>query len=276
MQTIKEICEALMMPEIVTEEVLVLEQQLNFEKLEEILDQLFYEETWKKGLDELREALGNDKQGMKMLTCMMKCGLKTFSMYEALKIPERIFIDSLKCFSRFVREHRESFGIYGFDREWWTVRQLSGKLFRIGELEYELKESRKCDGELTYISLHIPSDANLEPELVHQSYKNAQAFFHQYFPKYEHKEIRCSSWLLSPVLKELLPSTSRIVQFQKDFIIQCIDEESDSFLQWVYKRNDIPLEELPEETTLQKNLKQYLLTGRKVGEGMGYLSLNIY
>lgn len=42
-------------------------------------------------------------------------------------------------------------------------------------------------------------------------------------------------------------------------------------MEWVFKRRDIPLEDLPEETSLQKNMKAHLLSGGWVGEGMGCL-----
>lgn len=279
MNNLREFCSKLEMPKEVTEKILALYKELketqNWEKIEEVMTQLFHEETWETGVKELREILGEDSQGLKMLTCMLDCGLKTYLLYQKWRISDEIFIDSLKCFSRFVREHHESFGIYGFDREWWTVRQLSGKLFRIGELEYEFKENQKKGKEQRYISLHIPSDANLELEAVHRSYRLAGIFVRQYFPAYIHAKIRCSSWLLAPALREVLPSNSKIIRFQKEFVIQHV-EESESFMQWVYKRADIPWESLPEETTLQRNLKQYILTGRKVGEGVGYLSEKVF
>lgn len=231
MNSLREFCSKLEMPKEVTEKILALYKELketqNWEKIEEVMTQLFHEETWETGVKELRE-------------------------------------------------HHESFGIYGFDREWWTVRQLSGKLFRIGELEYEFKENRKNGKEQRYISLHIPSGANLELEAVHRSYRLAGIFVCQYFPAYIHAKIRCSSWLLAPALRDVLPSNSKIIRFQKEFVIQHVEEESDSFMQWVYKRTDIPWESLPEETTLQRNLKQYILSGRKVGEGAGYLSEKIF
>ena len=48
-------------------------------------------------------------------------------------------------------------------------------------------------------------------------------------------------------------------------------KDSNEFMEWVFKRKDLPLEELPEETSLQKNMKAHLLSGGWVGEGMGCL-----
>ena len=50
-------------------------------------------------------------------------------------IPEEIWLDTMKCFPRFISEHRRSYGRDGFDRYGWTVRQIGAKLFRVGGLE---------------------------------------------------------------------------------------------------------------------------------------------
>ena len=51
--------------------------------------------------------------------------------------------------------------------------------------------------------------------------------------------------------------------------------DHDQFLTWVYKRPDIPLADLPESTTLQRNLKKYLLAGGRIGEAAGILDLHL-
>ena len=65
----------------------------------------------------------------------------------------------------------------------------------------------------------------------------------------------------------------RIRSFPEDFVITETFPERMDLLTWVYKRPDIPLEELPENTSLQRELKRYLLKGGKVGEAAGVLSL---
>ena len=56
------------------------------------------------------------------------------------RIPEGIWLATMRCYPRFIAEHRRSYGRDGFDRGNWTVRQAGCRLFRIGELEYELFE----------------------------------------------------------------------------------------------------------------------------------------
>ncbi|MBP5726390.1 MAG: family 20 glycosylhydrolase, partial [Clostridia bacterium] len=95
-------------------------------------------------------------------------------------ITEAIWMDTMKCFPRFISEHRRSYGRDGFDRYGWTTRQIGAKLFRIGELEYELTEDKEGRKE---IGLHIPSDAKLEAERMNASLQEADRFILERFPE---------------------------------------------------------------------------------------------
>ena len=189
-------------------------------------------------------------------------------------LPREIMIDTLKCFSRFVREYFASWGEYGFDRGFWTTRQISAKLFRIGELEYELLEEK----EKPLLSLHIPSDARLEPALLDESVQKARDFLGRFFPQWQNAPIHCESWLLSLDLESLLPPSSRILGFQRAFdITPCPDGALGDVLQWVYRltppqQKTVRLDALPESTALQRSMKQYLLSGKTFHPGSGYLT----
>ncbi len=189
-------------------------------------------------------------------------------------IPEDIWLNTMKCFPRFISEHRRSYGRDGFDRYGWTVRQIGAKLFRVGELEYELvmnESGQHC------IGLHIPSDADMDPRKLNESLQQADAFLREYFPDWADAPRTCESWLLSPVLKELLPSRSRILGFQNAFDLTGTEPEDDSALEWVFhvaegQRPVTDYSTLPEDTSLQRNMKALLLRGRKPGAASGVLS----
>ena len=185
------------------------------------------------------------------------------------RFPENVWLDTMKCFPRFIAEHRRSCGTDAFDRGGWTVRQVGARLFRIGELEYELTE----DG----VSLHIPSDARLQPELLNESLRNARSFLAAYFPDRAGAPVRCESWLLSPRLAEWLPEDSRILRFRAAFDIEETDPEDDAALEWVFRvaqeqRASLDLTALPEDTALQKRMKADLLSGGKPGSARGRLA----
>lgn len=215
----------------------------------------------------LHEALGEDEGGFKILSAMLEAALLAHGEYARRGIAEDIFFATMGCFPRFVGEHKESFGTYGFDRWWWTGRQTSLQLFRIGALEYELG----VNGEDKWISMHIPSDADLSDEAVDASVAAARAFLREYFPDHGDVKFHCHSWLLAPALGELLPAESKINRFRLRFAIVGADEDADDYKLWVYKNKGLPLEEFPENTTLQKNMKAYLMQGGKVGCAWGVL-----
>ena len=204
---------------------------------------------------------------MKILTLMLVCCGETWKLYDSLGISNEIYIATLKCFPRFIEEHFESYGTYGFDRDFWTMREISGHLFRLGALEFELTVE---DGAKA-VHIHIPSDADLSCRARRSSYAAARTFISRFFPAYTDAPFICTSWLLSPALKECLPESSRILSFQSEYEVTEVFPNHDQFLTWVYKRPDIPLADLPEDTSLQRNLKKYLLAGRKVGEAAGRL-----
>ena len=189
-------------------------------------------------------------------------------------VEEDIWIDTMKCYTRFVHEHLSSCGCYGFDRGFWTTRQRDAKLFRLGELEYELV--REEDGSMT-VGLHIPSDAHLEPERLNDSLARAREFLKQRFPEWADAPVRCESWLLAPALKELLPPDARILRFQAAFDLTETDPGSDDVLQWVFglaedRKDAVRLEDLPEDTTLRRNMKAYMQKGGRIGTAAGVLT----
>ena len=217
--------------------------------------------------NELHEALGEDQDGTKILSVMLQAALRAHEEYNKRGIPEEIFFTTMGCFPRFIGEHRESFGTYGFDRWWWTGRQTSLSLFRIGALEFELceKETEK------QISVHIPSDADLSDGEVDESLKNARAFLKKYFPEFAQAQFYCHSWLLAPALGQLLPENSRINRFRTRFTIVGVDEDAEDYKLWVYKNRSLTIDEFPENTTLQKKMKAYLMQGGKVGSAWGVI-----
>lgn len=259
---IKTLCYAIALPEEVIRQVLEIDPTLNVPQR----TMLRHTESWEEGLKQVTAALGEDPQGFKMLTLMLHTAVECKRDYDALGIPEEIYIASMSCFTRFVKEHMVSYGCYGFDRGFWTVRQLSLTVFRLGQLEYEttLHEGKKI------ISMHIPNSSRLEQAELRKSYEMAKAFFAKYFPDYADVPYGCHSWLLSPNLKEILPESSRILYFQSQFIILG-SEPSDDYLEWAFQRSPAPKAELPERTSLQRSIKAFLLNGGTFCNGEGVL-----
>lgn len=262
----EQLCRKINMPEEVTRKLVELDSTLEQYPCQELLMQ---EETWAEGLEQIKATLGEDPNGLKRLCCMLRCALKAREEYDRLGISEEIYVDSMAAFSRFVREHMESYGCYGFDRGFWTTRQVSSKLFRIGQLEYELTTLEGAP----VVSLHIPTDVDLRPEVLRPSVKAGMEEFFRIFPEYVGKTVYCHSWLLSPLLKDFLPENSNILKFQEMFDMEPEGIPGNGVVLWVFKNPKLPKEQYPENTSLQRKLKQFFLNDGQFVEGKGYLRL---
>ncbi len=206
-----------------------------------------------------------DDLGFTMLTYQLRAAGETYRRYREKGISPAIFAATMGCYQRFLREHLQSYGCYGFDRGWWSHRQLSMTLFRLGELELEFRDEEKL------IHLHIPSDAKIDLSACRASYLAMENFVAEYYPQRLSYRYCVDSWLLSPALKKVLGPGSRILAFQDCFTVEHWEQTGNEFMEWVYGRLDIPYESLPETTTLQRNLKPYLLSGGQIGSAWGYL-----
>jgi len=254
-------------PEVV-EKLNKVRSEILLSEIEPYLNQMMVIETAGIAGASIVAILGSDKGRFKSLWCHLECARRVYERYMAMDISEDIFIATMKCFSRFISECKEKNGEAYFDRAWWTYRQLSMQIFRIGELEYEL-----CDknGE-KYISVHIPSDAIFTRKNIDISLYQARIFMARYFPEYAMADYVCSSWLLAPELSNILSEESNILDFQKRFEIKRIKEEDKEFIEWLFQKpSDTSYEELPEKTSLQKQVKILLLSGSMIHEGYGVM-----
>lgn len=261
---IQELCRRIRLPELMAEQVMNACTELEFDS-DLPLERLMNGETGPDGFQELSRVLGDDPLGVKQLACQLHCACLRYETYQEMGIPDQIYFDTMSCYTRFVTECLYYKGGYQFDRGWWTWRQLSMRVFRLGQLEYELRP----DGT---VGMHIPTHTDLSPEAVDQSVNDAKAFLTRFFPTRVNDRFTCNSWLLSPSLGELLPEGSNILAFQRRFDLTNIDPETKDYISWLFQRlPEADPAQLPEDTSLQRNAKKFILNGGKIGSAAGYL-----
>ena len=156
----------------------------------------------------------------------------------------------------------------------WVSYSLELRLFRLGRLQFEpsyTKELIKTDRGILpvgtpVLSIHIPSGEPITSELCDQSFKMAAQFFKDPFEGY-----LCDSWLLSPVLREFLPSDSNIILFQDRFTIYKVVHSFRQAEERVFGEILDDVSCYPENTSLQRSLKNYLISGKEPGIGFGVI-----
>lgn len=269
MISLKELCDLLCMPDEVSSLIYEIAGRMDWAALRPHMELFYSRDTWMDGVYALRNVFSKEASpGFHMLTCMLEASRKTYEDYKNLGIDEKIFTETFKMFPRFVREHKESFGEYGFDRDFWICRIIAMEEFRLGDMEYEMEVS---DGH-PVINLHIPSDASLTPENCRSSLLEAKSFFQEFFPQYNSEAFTCSSWLLSPGLKYVLGDGSNILKFQNAFRLTEVQPEDTEYITWIFKKPGDSIDELPGHTSLQRNIKQFLKNGGHIGSAKGILA----
>ena len=225
----------------------------------------------------MKEALGEDEDGMKLFAAQSMEALLALREYEKRGIGREIFLATMAFMARFSGEALARRGRAEWTWGWWFPRQLALQEFRLGALEYEMTEGaafggKPSGGNKRRIFLHIPADADLSDGAVDASLATARAFFSKYFPAFADAEYVCESWMLSPALSEIMPETSRVRRFSERFSVVFWEEDSPAFRDWIFPSAvTAPAEKLPEETSLQRAVKRHLLAGGKVGWAEGVL-----
>ena len=268
MMTVEKLCKLIELQDSVFVRVKDVLMDLDVIKIQDVLADLANPNKAREAYETLKNALGEDTDNMKMLACQLLCAVKLYEYYQEKGITDVIYADTMKCFTRFIGECKVKTGKYAFDRGWWSYRQVSMVLFRIGTLEYELLEEKGTKS----IALHIPSDSKMTKENVDASIEMAKEFIAKCYPEYIGCDWTCDSWLLAPKLREVLPDESNIISFQNRFEIKEVFPEAKDIFEWLYKTaEDADIHSLKEDTSLQRKVKELLLRGEKVGIAFGVM-----
>lgn len=236
---------------------------------EEIRNKLFARSEWDEGVKQLQQFLGEDPDGMKALWEQLNLVCEySYGEYIRRGISEEILVATMKFCTRFLQEHYATCKTYKYVWAWWFPRQITLQEFRIGALEYEF-----VDGSEREIAVHIPSDADMSVASIQDSLQAFHAFRKEFFAEWTDVKLTCDSWMMVPELKNFLKEDSRILAFQNLFEIDSVDREATWFLGWIFPGYDTVDEKLPEKTLLQRELKKYLLSGKKFGIAKGHMTL---
>ncbi len=239
----------------------------DFGKVDKQLKDFLVYENMRETQIELQTILGDDEDNIKILTCMLKASADVYEIYKAKGINDESYFDTMKCYTRFINETYIITGRLYFDRYWWTARQAGCHLFRVGEIEYEMKH---IDDKIV-IGIHIPSDADFSPSAVDESLINAKCFFAEHYPYLANAEYICHSWLLDSQLKGMLRQNSNIISFQNRFEIFKEGEVDTEFIEWLFSTKSNDYKTFPENTSLQRNMKKHLLSGGAIRNAYGRL-----
>jgi len=203
---------------------------------------------------------------------------KMQQFYKAHNIPDKVFNDTVADINRNMGEAKLRNGKYVIESYIfnWLVRHMTNRVIHLGRLQFEAK---RIDGNFGLVNtgdyvlnVHIPAGGRLPHDEILDAYKQAATLFMKLTPEITYKGFICESWMLSPQLKEILDANSNLIKFLNDYEIYHKDDD-DSFYTYVYINKPSNLQDLPEDTTLQSAIKQYLLSGGKIESGRGFIPM---
>lgn len=202
--------------------------------------------------------------------------------YKKKQIDEQIFWDTMDDFHCKFVECYEVMGVWGTFVAGWYEGFLKMNRFALGRFQYEemifegptyKKNSVVVEkGDKVY-SFHIPSSGKpFDTAARIASYRKAYDFF-GCREKGENLILVCNSWLLYKEHENILPKSSKIINFMDDFdIVSSLDKEKFEDGWRVFgKYHTLPPEQLPTDTSLRKAIAQHLSSGGKMGTGFGII-----
>ena len=123
------------------------------------------------------------------------------------------------------------------------------------------------------LSMHLPRGADIREENVRKACVAAREIIKKCNPDYVSAPIYCSSWLLDPGNEEILGPDSNVVRFGKLFVRVPTKSGGRAANGFVFPGKPLADEDLPEDTRLQRGLKQRYLSGGYSYSFTGILNL---
>ena len=207
---------------------------------------------------------------------LVKSAIKAHELYKQKNIPDDIYYDNMKDITYKLIECKKVHNVWGIFVAHWYPGFFTCDRFCLGRLQFERRLSpfdykNYCKKDQLIYGCHIPSSGPLILEDVIESLKKAYEFYN--VKNGEYLILNCHSWLLYKPLVNLFKETSNVRKFYDLFDVVDKHEtkiESDGW-RIFDTLNLSDLTALPEKTSLQQNVKKYLLDGNALGAGNGML-----
>lgn len=202
-----------------------------------------------------------------------------FLNFKKRNIPDDIILDSLNDVKVWVLNLYNCKKEIGLTETEWESCIQNAEIIKLGRLQFQPFKSDFESPEHgiklgdNVLNMHIQEGPGMTPEACRESIATAREFFKKYYSDFKYTHMVCETWLLDPALITLVKPDSNIAHFYSMFdIVKTIP--SNSALKRIYGPDSSkPTAELPEASSLQKNLKAYLLNGGKLSAGYGVLKV---
>ena len=249
--------------------------------LETIRNKIFNgkDRSFADNLKELSEAAGVNRYESDMVILIL-CIPYLKELYQKRGLDESLLYETMSDLRCKLFECKAVKGVWGNFVAYWYGEFFRLTRFKLGRLEYE-EITFKPNGYKDIIkngdpvlTCHIPSEGPILEADVIASLKKAYEFYPQYV-KNGILTVACHSWLLFPPYKgRVFKEGTNIYAFASlfDTVEYKYDEKySDLWRVFNVEYSEGCLSSLPETTSLQRNLKKFLIEGNLMGDAYGII-----
>lgn len=183
---------------------------------------------------------------------------------------------------RHLTVYSERHGRLGFDEQQWFGLHITGQLHQLGRLQFQRLTAGNAAAKISaaggdvrpddlVLSIHIPRFLGpITAPACDAAIAQAHEFYARHFPEDRITAVVCWSWLLDPHLVQRLPH-SNIARFQQRFTSMDTPRVDDrSPLSFLFVHPDLPLEEQPRRTSLERTVLDVLQGGGHWHVGAGW------
>lgn len=223
----------------------------------------------------LADECGVDRRTVDMLF-LLHAAPALRERYAQKGIADHIFVETMTDLRYKLLECRSVYGVWGTFVTFWYPGFYRCERFALGRLQYERRSFQyPAYGPLregdAVLNCHIPSSGPLTPDAVMGSLKRAYEFY---------RDLRCEgalpvvchSWLLYPPHRALFGRNTQAFFDLFHIMDSKATPENPDFWRLFhreYRQETLP--EAPEDTSMHRRFKQYLLEGNSMGSGYGVL-----
>ncbi len=209
--------------------------------------------------------------------------------YLAHGIPEAVIKDTFDDFALLAGIYEKENGKPGLTQGdvSWFRHTYHCHIIKLGSLQYQLHwmaypaSWEVMDPALRdaipagtpVISIHIQAGADMSDSAISDSLALAKKWIPKYFPEHDAKYFACSSWLLYPGMRDLLPENSKILSFASRFrlVAGVQNAFASGAVSIIYGKRYQRKKDYPQNTSLQKKA---LDSFSKLGIAFGIIEIS--
>lgn len=179
------------------------------------------------------------------------------------------FTDEEGSFYAEVSESDDAYVGYGVDEKTHLAQPFRTKLLK--------NEWKLCfaPGDAV-LKVHIAPGPGFDAAGCDEAFAMARELFPRCFPEYDFKGFLTHTWFLGPALEPALREGSNIMNFRRYFQIFPAQSDGIDVFQYVYQKHvnspaEVVIDELPEDNSLRKGVKEQLQKGNYIYEFNGFI-----